>query len=250
MLELRDFSKTYKGVAAVHSLSFFVGRGETLALVGPNGAGKTTTMRSIAGIIEPTRGSILIDGLDIQKQPVEAKGRLAYVPDDPRLFDALTVDEHLEFAAAAYRVQDWRPKAESLLSRFELADHRRKATIELSRGMRQKVAICCAYLHDPGLVMLDEPLTGLDPRGIRTMKETIRERAAAGSAVIVSSHLLQLVEDLCTKLLILHKGQLVFFGGFAEARRAFGAADGSDASLEEIFFRATEGSPPAAPPTA
>jgi ABC-2 type transport system ATP-binding protein len=217
-----------------------VNAGDILALVGPNGAGKTTTMRCVAGIIPPSGGRIEVDGFDVQKQPVKAKGRLAYVPDDPKLFDALTVDEHLQFAASAYRVPDWRAKAEKLLARFELSEHRRKPAIELSRGMRQKVAICCAYLHEPGLVMLDEPLTGLDPRGIRTMKETIRERAAAGAAVIVSSHLLQLVEDLCTRLFILHKGKRVFFGDFAEARQAF-SAGGADASLEEVFFRATEG---------
>ncbi len=243
MLILDGFSKSYKDTAAVERLSFEVKPGEVLALVGPNGAGKTTTMRSIAGIIPPSAGHITIAGFDIVTQPVEAKGRLAYVPDDPKLFDALTVDEHLEFAATAYSVSDYKPKAEALLARFELTEHGRKAAIELSRGMRQKVAICCAYLHEPSLVMLDEPLTGLDPRGIRTMKETIVERAKAGAAVIVSSHLLQLVEGLCTNLLILHKGKRVFFGNIAEAREAF-AGTGGDDSLEEVFFRATEQSKP------
>jgi ABC-2 type transport system ATP-binding protein len=244
VLVLEDFSKTYKGSVAVDGLSFALAPGEVLALVGPNGAGKTTTMRSIAGILTPTRGRIRVDGHDVQDAPIAAKRRLAYVPDDPRLFDALTVDEHLEFAATAYRVRDWRAVADQLLARFELTEHRRKAAAELSRGMRQKVAICCAYLHDPGLVMLDEPLTGLDPRGIRTMKETIHERAAKGAAVIVSSHLLQLVEDLCTRLLILHRGRRIFFGDFQEARRAFAGLEGGDASLEEVFFRATEAAPP------
>lgn len=247
MLELQDFSKSYKGAVAVQGLSFQVGPGEVLALVGPNGAGKTTTMRCISGIIPPSAGRITVAGFDVQRQPVEAKGRLAYVPDDPKLFDALTVDEHLDFAASAYRVEDWRAKAESLLARFELTEHRRKAAIELSRGMRQKVAICCAYLHDPAVVMLDEPLTGLDPRGIRTIKDTIVERAAAGAAVIISSHLLQLVEDLCTTLLILHRGRRVFFGDLVQARQQFGAGDGADASLEEVFFRATEDRAPADP---
>jgi len=249
LLILDGFSKSYKDTAAVERLSFEVKPGEVLALVGPNGAGKTTTMRSIAGIIPPSAGHITVAGFDIVKQPVQAKGRLAYVPDDPKLFDALTVDEHLEFAATAYGVSDYKPKAEALLARFELAEHRRKPAIELSRGMRQKVAICCAYLHDPTLVMLDEPLTGLDPRGIRTMKETIVERARAGAAVIVSSHLLQLVEGLCTNLLILHKGKRVFFGNIAEARETFAGAGGDD-SLEEVFFRATEETKPPSTPAA
>lgn len=249
MLILDGFSKSYKDTAAVDRLSFEVSPGDVLALVGPNGAGKTTTMRSIAGIIPPSAGRITVAGFDVAKQPVQAKSCLAYVPDDPKLFDALTVDEHLEFTAAAYSVNDYQPKAEALLARFELAEHRRKPAIELSRGMRQKVAICCAYLHDPSLVMLDEPLTGLDPRGIRTMKDTIVERAKAGAAVIVSSHLLQLVEGLCTKLLILHKGKRVFFGNIAEAREVFGGGTGpgADNSLEEVFFRATEEAK--APPT-
>jgi ABC-2 type transport system ATP-binding protein len=248
VLTLQGFSKAYKGTQAVRDLSFALGPGEVLALVGPNGAGKTTTMRCIAGIIPPSGGRISVAGFDIQEQPVEAKRRLAYVPDDPRLFDALTVEEHLEFAAGAYHVQDWKAKAGVLIERFELTDHRRKVALELSRGMRQKVAICCAYLHDPNLVMLDEPLTGLDPRGIRTMKDTIAEQAKGGAAVIISSHLLQLVEGLCSSILILHKGGRVFFGNLAEARRAFSGGDAADSSLEEVFFRATEGGGISPPP--
>jgi ABC-2 type transport system ATP-binding protein len=240
LLTLESFSKSYKDHLAVDDLSFAVAPGEVLALVGPNGAGKTTTMRAIAGILTATRGRIRVDGHDVATDPVAAKRRLAYVPDDPKLFDVLTVDEHLAFAAGAYRVRDWRPTADALLRRFELEPHRGKASAELSRGMRQKVAICCAYLHDPGLLMLDEPLTGLDPRGIRTMKETIHERARAGAAVIVSSHLLQLVEDLCTRLLILHKGRRLFFGDFQQARAAFSGVEGADTTLEDVFFRATE----------
>jgi ABC-2 type transport system ATP-binding protein len=253
VLIVHGFSKAYKGNVAVQGLTCQVLAGEVVALVGPNGAGKTTTMRCIAGIIPPSEGQLVVGGFDIVQKPVEAKKLLAYVPDDPKLFDALTVDEHLEFTASAYRVADWRARAQTLMERFELVEHRRKVALELSRGMRQKVAICCAYLHEPSLVMLDEPLTGLDPRGIRTMKDMIAERARAGAAVIVSSHLLQLVEGLCTKLLILHHGRLVFIGDFAEARRRFAATgtEGTDASLEEVFFRATEGSgEPSAPPTA
>jgi ABC-2 type transport system ATP-binding protein len=241
VLVLDGFSKSYKNTPAVQALSFEVKAGEVLALVGPNGAGKTTTMRCVAGIIPSSAGRISVAGFDVRTHPVQAKGRLAYVPDDPKLFDALTLDEHLEFTAVAYGVRDWQARAESLVARFELREHRRKAAIELSRGMRQKAAICCAYLHEPSLLMLDEPLTGLDPRGIRTMKDTIVERARAGAAVIVSSHLLQLVEDLCTSLLILHRGRRVFFGDFAQARQAFSGAGAADATLEEVFFRATEG---------
>jgi ABC-2 type transport system ATP-binding protein len=210
-----------------------------LGLVGPNGAGKTTTLRALAGIIPPTHGRLIIAGHDIVADPVAAKRELAYVPDDPKLFDTLTVWEHLRFVASAYDVANFEPKAEEYLTLFELTEKRDTVTQELSRGMRQKVAIACAYLHEPKALLFDEPLTGLDPHAIRTLKSTIVARAAAGAAVIVSSHLLSLVENLCTDLLILRRGQAVFFGGVQEARERFGAPDGQ--SLEDVFFRAIEG---------
>jgi ABC-2 type transport system ATP-binding protein len=239
---VQEFHKNYDRTAAVAGLSFVVMPGQILGLLGPNGAGKTTTMRAICGVIPPTHGRLMVAGHDVVAQPVPAKKQLAYVPDDPHLFDTLTVWEHLEFTAAAYRVADFAPIAERLLTQFELIEKRHTVAQELSRGMRQKVAICCAYLHDPKAILLDEPLTGLDPRGIRTMKQSVRERASAGAAVLVSSHLLALIEDLCTHLLILHHGRRLFFGPMAEARAAFAGLD-KDASLEELFFRATEVTP-------
>ena len=176
-------------------------------------------------------------GYDVVTDPADAKRELAYVPDDPKLFDALTVMEHLEFIASAYDVYEWRVGADKLLTQFELQDHRDKLAQELSRGMRQKVAICCAYLHNPKAILVDEPLTGLDPHGIRTMKQSLRDRAAQGAAIIISSHLLALVEDLCTHLLILHRGQSLFFGAVDDARAAFAGME--DRSLEEVFFKAT-----------
>jgi ABC-2 type transport system ATP-binding protein len=158
------------------------------------------------------------------------------------LFDALTVWEHLEFIASAYQVHDFVTKAEALLQQFELMEKRNSDCQELSRGMRQKVAICCALLHDPQVILFDEPLTGLDPRGIRTIKDAMVQRARGGAAVILSSHLLSLVEDLCTHLLILHRGTSRFFGPIGEARTLFGQL-GADASLEEIFFRAIADAP-------
>jgi ABC-2 type transport system ATP-binding protein len=239
MIEVQGYAKQYDTHLAVADLSFTVSPGQILGLLGPNGAGKTTTMKAICGIIPPTAGRLLVGGFDVALQQVEAKRLLAYVPDDPHLFESLTVWEHLQFTASAYNVALWKPKAEALLSQLELTDKRDALTSELSRGMRQKVAIACAYVHDPSALLLDEPLTGLDPRGIRTMKSSLKERAAAGAAVIISSHLLALVEDLCTHLLILHKGRKLFAGPVAEARSHFSQT--SDASLEEVFFSATEG---------
>ncbi len=239
MIQVVDFHKTYRDLTAVAGLSFQVAAGAVLGLVGPNGAGKTTTLRALSGIIPPTRGRLIVAGHDIVADSVAAKRCLAYVPDDPRLFDSLTVWEHLEFIASAYEVTDIREKAERYLEQFELMEKRDTIAQELSRGMRQKVAVACAYLHDPQVILFDEPLTGLDPHGIRTLKASIKQRATAGAAIVVSSHLLSLVEDLCSDLLILRQGQLLFLGPVTEARARFSEL-GKDATLEDVFFRALE----------
>jgi ABC-2 type transport system ATP-binding protein len=237
-IRVEDFHKAYDRTVAVQGISFSVAPGEILGLVGPNGAGKTTTMRALAGILAPTRGRLLVDGHDVARDPVAAKSALAYVPDDPSLFEALTVWEHLRFVASVYRVSDWAARSEALLDQFELTAKRNALASELSRGMRQKVAICCGYLHDPRAILLDEPLTGLDPRGIRTMQESIRRRAGDGAAVMVSSHLLSLVEDLCSTVLVLHRGRMLVHGSLADLREQ--AGEGSRETLEELFFRLTE----------
>jgi ABC-2 type transport system ATP-binding protein len=236
---VEDYHKVYDQTVAVQGITFSVQPGDILGLVGPNGAGKTTTIRALAGILAPTRGRLLIDGHDVVRDPVAAKRALAYVPDDPNLFESLTVWEHLRFIASAYRVADWKPKAELLLEQFELTEKRNALASELSRGMRQKVAISCGYLHDPRAILLDEPLTGLDPRGIRTMQDSIRTRAEAGAAVMVSSHLLSLVEDLCTSVLVLHRGKMLVHGSLADLRHRIDE-DGRHETLEEMFFRLTE----------
>ncbi|NUM53743.1 MAG: ABC transporter ATP-binding protein [Candidatus Hydrogenedentes bacterium] len=246
MIEVLDFHKHYDGVFAVKGLTFTVQPGQVLGLVGPNGAGKTTTLRAMCGIIPPTRGVLRIGGHDVRADPVAAKRMLAYVPDDPKLFDVLTVWEHLRYTAAAYDVPKWEVDAERLLRQFELEEKRNTLGAELSRGMRQKLAICCAYLHAPKALLLDEPLTGVDPHGIRTTKDSIRGYAQAGGAIIMSSHILDLVEDLCSHLLILHRGECLYFGTLTEARTAFDDLHG-DATLEEIFLRATR-MPGASPP--
>jgi len=237
-LFVQHFNKAYGDFIAVRDFSLELRAGDILALVGPNGAGKTTTLRTLCGILTPTSGRIVIAGHDLKSDQIAAKHALAYVPDDPKLFDAMTVWEHLEFIAAAYGVVDWKPRAEAMLATFELTEKRAALAMELSRGMRQKVAIMCAYLHSPRLVLLDEPLTGLDPVGIRTMKESIRDCGRAGAAVILSSHLLSLVEDICTRLLIMTKGSVRFSGTIDEARAMYGGGDAA-VSLEDVFFRAT-----------
>ena len=241
---VEDYHKNYGDTVAVAGISFSVPGGEILGLLGPNGAGKTTTLRALAGILTPTRGRLLLDGHDVVRDPVAAKMTLAYVPDDPQLFDRLTVWEHFRFTAATYRMAEWRGRAETLLTRLELSEKRDAPAADLSRGMRQKLAVGCGFLHSPRAVLLDEPFTGPDPRGIRTMKDLIREQAASGAALIVSSHLLTLFEDLITPVLIMHHGRVLRHARLDELRGELAAEDRHE-TLEEMFFRLTESSPAA-----
>jgi ABC-2 type transport system ATP-binding protein len=242
---VEKLSRVYGDRLAVDELSFTVEPGEILGLVGPNGAGKTTTLRILSGILPPTSGRASIEGFDVVSQPIEAKRRLALVPDEPHLFPMLTVREHLEFTAQVYRVRGHAARSERLLRDLEILDRRDSLADELSRGMRQKAALACALLHEPRALLMDEPLTGLDPRGIRTLHDAVRRSAESGAAVILSTHLLGQIESLCTKFLILRKGRLLVYGSKADIRAQLPALR-EDASLEEIFFEATEGL--AAPP--
>jgi len=234
VIEVEGLTKNYGDRLAVNNLSFTVQPGEVLGLVGPNGAGKTTTLRSLAGIIVPSSGQIRIAGHDLRSDPLGAKGRLAFVPDEPHLFDYLTVGEHLEFVARLYNVADAAERRLTLLSELELLDRVNSFPPELSRGMKQKLAIACGLLHAPVALMFDEPLTGLDPIGIRRMKATILRRAQAGAAVILSSHLLHLVEELCTRVLVLRRGELVAAGTLGEIITTRPELAGR--SLEDVFI--------------
>jgi len=240
-LFVQGLTKDYEGQRALEDLSFQVEPGEILGLVGPNGAGKTTTLRTVVGVLPLQAGVVRVCGHDIVREEVEAKRCLGWVPDDPEPFDTLTVWEHLEFTAALYRRRDWIPRAELLIDRFELAEKRLALGGELSRGMRQKLALCCVWLTQPRIVLLDEPLSGLDPRGIRSAKSAIRELAAEGTSVILSSHQLELIEELAHRLLILNRGRKVFLGTLDEARASLSPSEARGRTLEEIFFAATDG---------
>ena len=235
MIEVNEFKKAYGKTLAVTGLSFRVEPNQVWGLVGHNGAGKTTTMRAIAGLLSASSGTLKVNGFDVVGDPIDARRKLAYMPDNPQLFESLTVGDHLRFAAAAYRLEDYADDAEQLLEFFELTGKIDTPAEDLSRGMRQKLAICCGYLQRPKAIMFDEPFTGLDPLAIRRLKESIKERAAEGAAVMVSSHLLAMVEDLCTHFLMLNNGQPTFCGTHAELLQQHGG----DTSLEEVFFRAT-----------
>ncbi|MBP1634940.1 MAG: putative transporter ATP-binding protein [Acidobacteria bacterium] len=237
MIEVEGLTKVYGRLTAVDRLSFAVAAGEVVGLIGPNGAGKTSTLRCLAGIQAPSAGTARIAGFDIAAQPIEAKRRLAFMPDEPQLFEYLTVGEHLRLVARLYGVSGVEARGAALLEELDLAGREKSLPAELSRGMKQKLMIACGLLHDPVALLFDEPLTGLDPLGIRRMKGTIVSRARAGAAVLVSSHLLHLVEEICSRIVIINKGTAIADGTLEElAARADLAAD---SDLEEVFLKAT-----------
>ncbi len=239
MITVTGLTRRFDDVLAVDHLDVQVKPGEILGLVGINGAGKTTFLRMLAGILQPTGGRIEIAGHELAGDAVEARRSLAFVPDTPMLFDSLTIYEHLLFVARLYGVTEFEARMDPLLKTFELVEQRNTTASALSRGMRQKLAICCAFLHDPPVLLLDEPLTGLDPPGRRRMCEAIAARAQAGSAVIVSSHQLEFVERLSQRFMIIHKGRPRADGTLEEIRRALGREEGV-VTLEDIFLEATE----------
>jgi ABC-2 type transport system ATP-binding protein len=246
MIEVEGLTKRFGQFAAVDDLSFTVRPGEVLGLVGPNGAGKTTTLRCLAGILPASSGRLRLAGHDLESAPLAAKQVLAYFPDEPRLFEYLSVRQHLAFIARLYQVADAEARSGALLAELELTEKATQLPGELSRGMKQKLAIACGLLHSPQVILFDEPLTGLDPYGIRRMKDTILRLAREGAAMVISSHLLHLVDEICSHLLILKQGRRVVHGTLAEVRERFAeAAPGT--SLEEIFFRATAPDAPERP---
>jgi ABC-2 type transport system ATP-binding protein len=236
VISLRNLTKTYGSARAVDGLSLDVAPGEIVGLIGPNGAGKTSTLRCIAGIHRPTTGSVLIDGHDLGREPVEAKRRIAFIGDEPHLFEHLTVMEHLRLTGRIYGVADIDARAAEWLNTLELTGRETSLPSELSRGMKQKAALACALVRDPRALVLDEPLTGLDPLGIHRMKQVITACAGRGVAVLVSSHLLHLVEEICTRIVIINRGVKVADGTLAELASQ---AQLGGSTLERIFLDVT-----------
>jgi len=237
-LAVNHFGRKYGTFTAVEDLSFNVASGEIVGLIGPNGAGKTTTLRALAGILKPTSGSVSIDGHDLQSAPLEAKRRLAFMPDEPTLFEYLTVVEHLRLIGRLYGIGDIDRRLRRVVDELELTGKEDALPGELSRGMRQKVVIACGLVRDATTLLFDEPLTGLDPIGIRRMRATIIGRARGGAAVLLSSHLLHLVEEVCSRVIIMDGGRKIADGTVDElASRADLARAGSN--LEQIFMRVT-----------
>jgi ABC-2 type transport system ATP-binding protein len=234
-LSLRGVSKRFDR-PAVAGLDLTVEPGEIFALLGPNGAGKTTTLRMVAGLLRQDAGKIEVFGTDVVADPVAAKRMLAWLPDEPLLYDRLTPLEFLEFVAGLWGIppREAEARAEALLRRLGLWPHRDERCEGFSRGMRQKAVVAAALLHDPRLLILDEPLTGLDAAASRDVKDMLAERVAQGAAVVVTTHILEVAERIADRIGIIAEGRLLELGTFAELRERHGGA-----TLEEIFLHLT-----------
>lgn len=239
MIELSHVTKVYGGThTAVNDCSFRAEDGKITGFIGPNGAGKTTTLKMITGILEPTEGQILLDGTDIQGNALEAKKKIGFVSDNPDNFLRLKGLEYLNFMADLYDVpQAGRmEKIQAMAKRFEIEEVLGDKILSYSHGMRQKVMVMGALLHDPSLWILDEPMTGLDPRAAFELKEMMREHAQSGHAVLFSTHVLEVAEKLCDQVVIINKGQIVFQGTLDQLRADYPEEE----SLEDIFLAVTE----------
>lgn len=235
-LQLRALRKTFGKNVAVESIDLDVRAGELYALLGPNGAGKTTTLRMVAGLLRPDSGSINVFGVDALADPRAAKQQIAWLPDEPMLYDKLTAWEFLEFVAGLWGVdaKTARERAEQLLKLLDLWDHRNEKTEGFSRGMKQKTSLAGALIHDPKLLMLDEPLTGLDAAIARQVKDLLEERAKAGGSIILTTHILDVAERMADRIGIIQHGRLLAEGTLAELRSR--AGDAANATLEDVYL--------------
>lgn len=235
MLKINQLVKEYKKTRAVDGISFEVPAGQIVGILGPNGAGKSTTIKCICSLIRPKEGTILVSGIPHRK--AEAKAMMGYVPEMPEIYELLTVWEHLEFVAKLYHVVDWQPIAEAYIKRYELIEKRDELGQELSKGMRQKLSIIMALLIKPKVLLFDEPMIGLDPMAIRETKQIMREMADQGCAVLVSTHLLDTIEQLCDNVLVMKRGKIIAQGSPVALKERLGA---EGATLEEVFLEVTK----------
>jgi ABC-2 type transport system ATP-binding protein len=237
MIELDRLVKKFGDLTAVNDVSLTIGRGEFFAMLGPNAAGKTTTIKLIAGLMKPTAGRARICGFDVQAEPLEARRRLAYVPDFPFLYDKLTAWEFFRFTGQMFQLDAARieKNAAELVARFHLGEFAGRPLESLSHGTKQRVAIVSALLHEPEVFVIDEPMVGLDPQHARVVKDVLKERSLAGMTVLVSTHQLAIAEEMADRIGIIHGGKLIAIGTRDELRKQSGSAG----ALEEIFLTLT-----------
>jgi ABC-2 type transport system ATP-binding protein len=240
MIELSQLTKRYGRFTAVDGIDLTIPKGELYGLLGPNGAGKTTTMRMIAGILQPTAGTVRIAGVDIQAQPLIAKAHLGFIPDRPFVYDKLTGAEFLRFVAGLYGQGGAliERRIDELLELFELDAWKDELTEAYSHGMRQKLIISSALVHRPDVIVVDEPMVGLDPKSARLLKDLLREFVSRGGTVLMSTHTLEIAEAMCDRIAIVHGGRIAAEGTMDALRLQ---TSSGDVSLEELFLKLTGG---------
>lgn len=239
MIELNNLTKKYGKFMAVEELSLVVPRGEIFGFIGPNGAGKTTTISMMAGILVPTSGQVRICGIDMQASPREAKKKIGYIPDRPYLYEKLTAMEFLKFMGDLYEIDsgEFQHRAESNLKQFSLLDWADELIESFSHGMKQRLIMAAALMHDPEVLVVDEPMVGLDPIAIKMVKQLLGELATRGVTIFMSTHTLQVAQDVCDRIGVIHKGQLIARGSIGQLR-TLASSDGGD--LEQVFMILTE----------
>jgi ABC-2 type transport system ATP-binding protein len=240
MIELKNLTRRFGHIIAVNRLTLSVPEGEIFGFIGPNGAGKTTTLRLMGGVLLPTEGSVIIGGIDLAEEPEEAKRRIGFIPDRPFLYEKLTGMEFLRFTGDLYGMENhlFQERAREILQQFSL-DHWADELIEsYSHGMKQRLIISAALLHDPKVIIVDEPMVGLDPAGIRMIKAVFRSLAKGGTTIFMSTHTLGVAEDVCDRIGIIHRGTLIAMGAIEDLRQRAQVREGD---LEEVFMILTEG---------
>jgi ABC-2 type transport system ATP-binding protein len=238
MIKLINLTKNYGKLIAVNNVNLEVAPGEIFGFLGPNGAGKTTTIKLMAGLLQPSGGSILINGHDVQKEPLKAKFITGFIPDRPFLYEKLTAVEFMHFVADLYEMQDSKIRINDLLELFGLPDWRNELIENFSHGMKQRLVMASALLHNPKVLVVDEPMVGLDPRGARLVKDIFKDLASKGVTVFMSTHTLEIVEQMCTRLAIINQGKIIAEGSVEDLGRM---ARMENSHLEPIFLRLTGG---------
>ncbi len=239
MIELTGLTKRYTDLVAVNDLNIIVPEGEIFGFIGPNGAGKTTTINMMGGIITPTSGSVTICGIQMEEHPEKAKKKIGFIPDRPYLYEKLTAMEFLEFTSDLYGVNenDFLARSQEQLEMFSLSEWSNELIESYSHGMKQRLVMAAALLHEPEVIIVDEPMVGLDPVAIKMVKELFRHLAAEGVTIFMSTHTLKVAEDICDRIGVIHKGSLVANGTPEDLRRL---TDVGEADLEQVFIRLTE----------
>jgi ABC-2 type transport system ATP-binding protein len=238
MIKLINLTKNYGKLTAVNHIDLDVAQGEIFGFLGPNGAGKTTTIKMMAGLLQPTGGSILLGGFDVQKEPLKAKFITGFIPDRPFLYEKLTAAEFMHFVSKLYGMKDPARRISGLLELFGLPEWADELVENFSHGMKQRLVMASALLHEPKVLVVDEPMVGLDPRGARLVKDIFKDLAAQGVTVFMSTHTLEIVEQMCTRVAIINKGDIIAEGSVEELGRM---ASMPESHLEPIFLRLTGG---------